>query len=136
MGEGDEEERLAALAGPRVRLLGERHDVPELLRAFDVFVLCSRNEGISNTILEAMASGLPVIASNVGGTPELVEHERTGSLFPAGDAEALASLLAKYRADSGLREAQARNGRRRALEQFSIAAMVRAYEEVWSRVAG
>ena len=72
-------------------LPGERADVPEVMRGLDCFVLPSLAEGISNTILEAMASGLPVLATDVGGNAELV-GSATGELVPSGDAEALAAL--------------------------------------------
>ena len=65
-----------------MRFLGERADVPDLMRAFDLFVLPSVGEGMSNTILEAMASGLPVVATRVGGNPELIEEDVTGTLVP------------------------------------------------------
>ena len=87
-----------AARAPRRRtgstLLGERHDVPELLAAADIFVLASRSEGAPLSILEAMAAGLPVVASDVGGVAELVADGETGLLVPAGDAAALAPPLA------------------------------------------
>jgi sugar transferase (PEP-CTERM/EpsH1 system associated) len=75
---------------------GDRADTPDWLRSFDIFVLPSLGEGISNTLLEAMATGLPVIASRVGGTPELVQENKTGKLFTPGEHETLADLLAHY----------------------------------------
>src|SRR5512139_3985944 len=77
-------------------LPGERHDIAPLLQAFDVFVLPSKNEGISNTILEALASGLPVVATAVGGNVELVEDGVNGRLVAAGDAEEMAQALLDY----------------------------------------
>jgi sugar transferase (PEP-CTERM/EpsH1 system associated) len=135
VGEGAERDRLEGLRGPGVHLLGGRVDVPRVLRAFDIFVLPSRNEGISNTILEAMATGLPVIASRVGGNPELVTEGETGSLFPAGDVGALADAILALLDDPDLRRTQGGAGRARAIERFSIASMVRGYEAVWTRVA-
>ncbi|MCB1671169.1 MAG: TIGR03088 family PEP-CTERM/XrtA system glycosyltransferase [Gammaproteobacteria bacterium] len=88
-----------------VWLAGDREDIPELLRALDLFALPSLAEGISNTILEAMASGLPVVASSVGGNPELVQEEQTGLLFPAGDEEALTHALNRLIDDLPLRQA-------------------------------
>src|SRR6185295_4357969 len=72
---------------------GERNDVPDILRGLDCFALPSLAEGISNTILEAMATGLPVIATDVGGNRELVDAGTTGELVPAGDAHALAQPM-------------------------------------------
>ncbi|NMG75989.1 TIGR03088 family PEP-CTERM/XrtA system glycosyltransferase [Aromatoleum diolicum] len=113
--------------GERVWLTGERRDVPEAMRAMDIFVLPSRAEGISNTILEAMACGLPVIATRVGGNPELVVDGETGMLVPAEDSAALADALAHYLADGELARAHGRAGRQRAEGEFSIDGMVARY---------
>ena len=75
---------------------GDRIDVPAILRLFDIFVLPSLGEGISNTILEAMATGLPVVATRVGGTPEIVTDGLTGTLVPPGDAAAMAAGIDRY----------------------------------------
>ncbi len=112
-------------------LPGERRDVPELMRGLDAFVLPSRAEGISNTILEAMASGLPVLATAVGGNAELVEAGRSGWLVPAGDVQALASGLAALAADpSALRQAGLA-GRQRAEQRFSLDFMLGAYDALY-----
>lgn len=79
--------------GEKVWLAGDRKDIPALLRSMDVFVLPSLGEGISNTILEAMATGLPVVATRVGGNPELIEDQHTGVLVPVGDSDELARVL-------------------------------------------
>ncbi len=113
---------------------GNQADVPELLRAFDVFVLPSLNEGISNTILEAMATGLPVVATAVGGNVELVD-DATGMLFTAGDDAALARALGRYLADTELRAAHGRNARAVAVERFSLPAMVAGYQGVYDALA-
>ena len=113
---------------------GNQADVPELLRAFDVFVLPSLNEGISNTILEAMATGLPVVATAVGGNVELVD-DATGMLFTAGDDTALARALGRYLADTELRAAHGRNARAVAVERFSLPAMVAGYQGVYDALA-
>lgn len=135
VGDGPERARLESLAGEGVLFLGDRADVPEILRALDLFVLPSRNEGISNTILEAMATGLPVLATAVGGNPELVESGVTGTLVPPGDPAALARALEAYAAAPERRAAEGAAARTRALERFSIPAMVEGYEAVWRRVA-
>ena len=139
VGDGGERaavERALAAGGARgaAWLAGARDDVAELMRAFDVFVLPSRAEGISNTILEAMATGLPVIATRVGGNPELVEEGITGTLVPPRDAQALAAALARYAGDPVLREEQGRAARERAELRFSIAHMVRRYESLYGRM--
>lgn len=135
VGDGPERARLEAQAGEGVVFLGDRQDVPELLRALDVFVLPSRNEGISNTILEAMATGLPVVATRVGGNPELVEDGLTGALVPPGDAFALAAALERYQAQSEAARTHGEAGRARVLERFAVDRMVASYEDVWARVA-
>ena len=102
--------------------------MPELLRGLDCFVLPSLAEGISNTILEAMASGLPVIATRVGGNAELVEDGTTGALVPAADSEALArGDAALRRAIRSSRGAHGRAGRARVERRFSLDAMVAQY---------
>lgn len=115
----------------RVWLAGERHDVPEMLRGLDVFVLPSRAEGISNAILEAMACGLPVIATAVGGNPELVVPGVTGALVPADDSAALADALVRYAADEAMARAQGRAARRLAENEYSIDGMVGRYAALY-----
>lgn len=113
---------------------GDRQDVDEWMRAMDVFVLPSIGEGISNTILEAMASGLPVIASRVGGNPELVREEESGILFPAGDQEALAQALLHYCRDTQSRAQAGKMARQRIERDFVIERMARSYEAVYDKV--
>lgn len=135
VGDGPERARLEAAGGEGVLFLGDRRDVPELLRVLDVFVLPSRNEGISNTILEAMATGLPVVATRVGGNPELVEDGLTGALVPPGDVNALAAALGRYRDGPEGARTHGEAGRARVLERFAVDRMVGSYEAVWARVA-
>ena len=115
----------------RVRLLGERSDVPHLLGGFDVFALPSIAEGISNTVLEAMASGLPLVATRTGGNPELVEDGVTGRLIPVGDTASLADALAAYVTDGHLRAVHGKAGRQRAVERFSVERMADRYRELY-----
>jgi len=122
--------------GDMVWLAGERHDVPEMLRGLDVFVLPSRAEGISNTILEAMACGLPVIATAVGGNAELIVPEVTGSLVPADDSAALADAIARYAGDEALARACGRAGRQRAENEYSIDGMVARYAALYDALLG
>jgi sugar transferase (PEP-CTERM/EpsH1 system associated) len=136
IGDGPESERLSRAAGTGVRLLGNRNDLPQLLGALDVFVLPSLNEGISNTILEAMAAALPVVATGVGGTPELIGDGSTGTLVPAGDAEAIRTALQRYHASRERRREHGEAARRKVVAEFSIDRMTGAYETVWRRVAG
>ena len=113
---------------------GERGDVPDVMRGLDCFVLPSLAEGISNTILEAMASGLPVLATAVGANGELVAPGATGRLVLPGDAGALAEGLVQMARDSGGTAAQGRAGRQRVEQRFSLGSMVAAYESVYQRV--
>jgi sugar transferase (PEP-CTERM/EpsH1 system associated) len=115
----------------RVRLLGERNDVPAVLSAMDVFVLCSVGEGISNTILEAMATGLPVVATRVGGNPELVTDGSTGFLVEASSAVALATSLRRYLDDPMLLAQHGGAARDHAEAEFSLERMVGAYERLY-----
>jgi glycosyltransferase involved in cell wall biosynthesis len=136
VGEGPQRAALEELAGKNVQFLGNRDNIPEILENADVFALTSLNEGISNTILEAMAAELPVVATDVGGNPELVRPGETGYLFPPGDADALLKALKEYRESPELRRRHGRQGRRAVLEEFSVKRMVSRYEEVWQRLRG
>ena len=108
-------------------LPGERSDVPALLPAFDVFALPSQAEGISNTILEAMACGLPMVATAVGGNDELVSAQQTGLLVPPNDAGAFAGALLRLTSDRDLRARMGSAARARAVAEFSLAEMLRRY---------
>lgn len=110
---------------------GERRDVASVLRAFDVFVLPSLAEGISNTLLEAMATGLPVVATNVGGNRELVDPECTGILVPNDDADALAGALIHYARDPVAARKAGQQGRRLAEQRHSLDAMVARYAALY-----
>lgn len=112
-------------------LAGERADVPDVMRGLDCFVLPSLAEGISNTILEAMATGLPVLATRVGANAELVDDGLTGRLVPAGDVQALATQLRQLAAQPAATAALGRAGRQRVQQRFSLGAMVSAYEAVY-----
>jgi sugar transferase (PEP-CTERM/EpsH1 system associated) len=112
-------------------LAGERSDVPEVMRAIDVFALPSRAEGISNTILEAMASGLPVVATDVGGNAELVVTGQTGALVPAENPDAMAQALLRYTSDAALRQEHGASGRQRVEQSFSIDNMVTRYTQLY-----
>ncbi|MFQ5785392.1 MAG: TIGR03088 family PEP-CTERM/XrtA system glycosyltransferase [Alphaproteobacteria bacterium] len=124
----------AAGAADLAWLPGSRNDAPALYRGFDVFALPSRTEGISNTILEAMASGLPVVATRVGGNPELVDEGVTGALAPPGDPAAFAGALRAYVADPALRRAHGRAARARIEREFDLDAMVARYLAVYDAV--
>jgi sugar transferase (PEP-CTERM/EpsH1 system associated) len=114
-----------------VRFLGNRNDIEHVLPAFDVFVLSSSSEGLSNTIQEAMAAGLPVVATRVGGADELVDESGTGLLVPPGNPEALAHALGSLAQDAGRRRSMGDAGRRRAESVFGIDIMIREYERLY-----
>ncbi|MDY0747240.1 TIGR03088 family PEP-CTERM/XrtA system glycosyltransferase [Paucibacter sp. R3-3] len=113
-------------------LPGNRSDVAALLPQFDLFVLPSQAEGISNTLLEAMACGCAPVATDVGGNPELIEHEINGLLTPAQDSTALAIALARIVTKPVLRRQFADASLARAREQFSLRGMVSAYGQLYA----
>ncbi|AUX24467.1 glycogen synthase [Sorangium cellulosum] len=136
VGDGPEAAPLRALAGElgirdRVVFAGERHDVPELLAALDVFVLSSNSEGLPLSMVEAMATGLPVVSTAVGGIPDLVAEGETGLLVPAGAADALASQLAALKADPARAAAMGRRGRALALGRYSAEHMTASYMDIY-----
>jgi len=115
----------------KIHLPGMKNEVPDLLNMFDIFVLPSFSEGCSNVIQEAMATGLPVVATNVGGNPELVQHEVSGFLFKNGDVDDLSRYLRRILSEPALREAFGRAGLKLAREQFSLPAMIAAYRNFY-----
>jgi len=115
-------------------LAGSRDDIPDLMRALDLFVLPSINEGISNTIIEAMATGLPVVATQAGGNPELVIPDKTGMLVPPKDVAAMATVLNLYFRNSDLCEAHGSAGRTRVLNQFSLQTMIDSYFSIYDQL--
>lgn len=113
---------------------GARDDVPAILHKLDIFVLPSLAEGISNTILESMATGLPVIATDVGGNRELVDDGKTGYIVPASDSKWMADAINKYVEDDKLRQQHGENAIERVQQNFSFAAMVKKYDDLYSGV--
>ena len=128
-------EQMAAPLGDRVLFLGERNDLPALFNAMDGFAQTSICEGMSNTILEAMASALPVLATRVGGNPELVADGTTGLLFPAQDASALADGLSLLASNFELRRTLGGAARLRVLEEFTLDRMIDAYAALYSTLS-
>ena len=127
-------EQSAELSG-RVLFLGLSDNVADLLNAMDVFVLTSLREGMSNTLLEAMASGLPVVATRVGGNVELLEDGRTGWVFAPGDYKDLAERLHCLAQRKELRCQFGAAARQHAIERFSMERMLRAYRDLYLELA-
>jgi glycosyltransferase involved in cell wall biosynthesis len=115
----------------RVIFTGERNDIPALLREIDLSVLPSLSEGLSNSLLEAMASAVPVIATNVGGNPEVVQDGRTGLLVPARDAAALAQAMIQILQSPDLARRFGEAGYEKVKSDFSLAATVRRTQELY-----
>jgi glycosyltransferase involved in cell wall biosynthesis len=117
-----------------VKFLGLRRDVPRLLKAADLFLLTSISEGIPLTLIEAMAAGLPIVATNVGGVGEVVENGVTGVLVRVGDSEAIAQqILNQPRVQEQNRLHQ--NSLSHAIRLFDEAAMIHSYAEVYDRLS-
>lgn len=115
-----------------IELVGARDDIAECMRDLDVYALPSLAEGISNTLLEAMATGLPCVATLVGGNPELIEDGISGILVPAGDAQALMEALSRYTRNAELRRLHGGRARARAVERFGIDRMVAEYDALYT----
>ncbi len=116
-----------------IYLAGNQSDIPRYLKQFDCFVLPSHGEGISNTILEAMASGLPVIATRVGGNADLISEDGNGLLVEARSPEAMAEAMLRLASDRVLQERYSNRSRQRVKEKFSLSVMVDNYINVYSR---
>ena len=136
VGEGPERSRIESVlrdAGvlDLAWLPGERHDVPAVLNGLDVFVLPSFGEGVSNTVLEAMSAGLPVVATHVGANADLVADGTTGRIVEPADSEALAAAILPYVGDSTLCRAHGRAGRIRVEQRYSLDRMIDGYHTLY-----
>jgi glycosyltransferase involved in cell wall biosynthesis len=136
VGSGPEQPALEAEArrlgtSRQVLFAGYRSDARRLMSAFDVYVNCSNYEGVSLTILEAMAAGLPVVATRVGGNPEVVIDRETGIVVPGRETAPLAEAIATMSDDSKLRRQMGDAGRRRVEREFSIERMVADYRRAY-----
>jgi glycosyltransferase involved in cell wall biosynthesis len=138
VGEGPEREALERVAGelrlPGVRFLGNRPDIPELLAASDLFVLPSLWEGLPMALLEAMAAGLPVVATDVAGSRQVVVDGESGILVPPGDAGALARAITRLAGDGAERARLGRGARSRVEREFSAARQAERHAEAYASV--
>lgn len=139
VGEGDQRSAIEAAVREQklkehVVLAGNRADVADLLAASDVFLMSSISEGIPLTIIEAMAAGLPVVSTAVGGIPEMIQHGQNGFLAEAGNHQSLASSLISLQQDSALRKSIAEKGRERATELFSQQGMLNGYNRIYEEM--
>jgi glycosyltransferase involved in cell wall biosynthesis len=136
VGDGPERENIeemvkAERVDEHVILTGHREDINELLKISDIFVQTSFSEGLSCTIIEAIASGLPVIGTDVGGNKEVVTHGRQGYLVPLGDRGAFEERVIALANDKILRARLARNARQKAEREFSLGTMIEKYEDLY-----
>ncbi|GMV97504.1 MAG: glycosyltransferase [Phycisphaerae bacterium] len=118
-----------------VILLGERSDVPSWLRLAHLFLFCSRTEGLPNSVLEAMAAGLPIIATDVPGCRDLIRHQETGWLVKPGSPESIAGGLACLLSDRTLARRLGENARRWVLAHADVAGLAQRWLEIYRRVA-
>ena len=117
----------------RVIFAGFQSDVRRVLSSLDTFVLSSRSEGFSISTVEAMAAGIPVVATRCGGPEDILEHDRTGLLVPNGSADAIATAIERLQTDPSLRERLAINARAAAADRFGVQAQARAYEAIYDQ---
>jgi len=132
-GEMEQELRSAAMemdVSERVNFLGWRGDIEEIIPIFDLFVLPSMNEGMGRVVVEAMAAGKPVVASKVGGIPDLVKHDDTGLLVPPGDVDALSKALIRLLNDPEKAKRIGENGKEYC-NKFSLQAMLYKIDELY-----
>lgn len=120
----------------RVWFCGERSDIVAAMNRLDIFALPSLAEGISNTLLEAMACGLPIVATDVGGNGDLIAHQESGFLVPSQDPGAMAQALADYVQQPALLQQHGLAARQRALTNFSLTGMVDEYAAIYGIPAG
>ena len=112
--------------------LGARRDVPELLACCDISVLPSQSEGMPNSVLEAMAAGLAIVATSVGGVPEIIESEVNGLLVPANDPATLSEAILRVLRDDDLRQRLATAGRKTVLARFNFARLIGSLETLYA----
>lgn len=138
-GDGPLREELEALAreagiADRVSFLGDRRDIPQLLASMDISVVPSRSESLSNAVLEAMAAGVAVVATNVGGTPEVISDRETGLLVPPDEENELAAAMERFITEPGLRAGCARKAKELASAKFSLESVAERYQSLYEEL--
>jgi glycosyltransferase involved in cell wall biosynthesis len=123
-----EEHRIAE----QVHFLGLRNDIPEILSAMDLFVMASHEEGFSNALIEAMAAGLPIVATDVGGNREALDEGSIGILVPPKDPDALAGALSRMIADRDMRDRMAIRAKKHVTERYSVDRMVHCFIQLYT----
>ena len=141
VGEGSLETKLRHLSQSlgietQVIFLGRRNDIHKVLQTFDVFILNSRTEGMSYAILEAMACGLPVIATDVGANSELITHDTEGYLFPQGDTKSLVNYISQIANDRTRLIEMGKNARKKIIKSYSLKKMISSYKTLYEEVIG
>jgi glycosyltransferase involved in cell wall biosynthesis len=136
VGDGESRQDLEALADElgienQVRFLGYRDDIADILATLDVLVISSLSEGLSLSMLEGMASGRAIIATNVGGIPEIITDGKTGILVPPEDSESIAQAVLRLESDRALREDLGRNARRECLNNYMIPKTVEQFSNLY-----
>ena len=139
VGDGPSKDSLARLISELAlqgicTLQGNRHDIPTAMQELDLYIQPSKAEGISNTILEAMASGLAIIATDVGGARELIEHSHQGVIVPNDDIAAMAKAIACYLDDEALAKRHGHAARQRTEQRFSLDTMATAYDHLYQQL--
>jgi L-malate glycosyltransferase len=139
VGDGPLRPELEALArelgiADRVSFLGDRKDIPEVFASMDISVVPSASESLSNAVIESMAAGVPVVATNVGGTPEVISDGETGLLVPPDREDELANVIERFIAQPALRTACAQNGKELAVTRFSLKSVAERYEQLYMEV--
>jgi glycosyltransferase involved in cell wall biosynthesis len=141
VGDGEDRPSVESLArelgiSDRVRFLGYRDDLGSLYSAFDVFLLTSANEGAPVVVIESLAAGVPVVATDAGGTASVIDAGETGLLAPVGAVEELQANVERLREDGALRTSLGELGARRMRERFSVERMVDDTERLYTRILG
>lgn len=135
LGDGEDAELLKRESSSlgNVSWLGFKNNIADYLAGLDVFAFPSRNEGLGSVVLDVMQLGVPVIATDVGGLPDIVKHEQTGLLIPSGDADALANSIMRLKQDTALRQRLAQGSTER-LDHYSPQSMTETYWQLYQRI--